>query len=122
MDPNIKQQWVAALRSGEYKQGMGALNLGGKMCCLGVLCDLAVKAGAEVSVMTEPDEVGYTTYDSRGAGLPYSVQHWAGVGSADPGVVSAVDDDGDEYEYSLADLNDDGVSFDQIADLIDWAL
>jgi hypothetical protein len=40
MNPEVKARWVAALRSGEYKQGKGALRLNNKFCCLGVLCDL----------------------------------------------------------------------------------
>lgn len=41
MNPEIKARWVAALRSGEYKQGRGDLRReSGEFCCLGVLCDL----------------------------------------------------------------------------------
>ena len=37
-----RKKWVAALRSGKYKQGKGQLydNLDEKYCCLGVACDL----------------------------------------------------------------------------------
>ena len=45
MKPEIKKQWVQALRSGEYKQGRGQLKQGATFCCLGVLCDLAVQSG-----------------------------------------------------------------------------
>jgi hypothetical protein len=41
MTPELKSKWLAALRSGKYEQGHGALNSNGKMCCLGVLCDVA---------------------------------------------------------------------------------
>ena len=38
--------WVAALRSGEYEQGQHVLHSeSNRFCCLGVACDLAVKAG-----------------------------------------------------------------------------
>ena len=42
-----RDEWTAALRSGDYGQGLGYLmnttrNVG---CCLGVKCDLDVKAG-----------------------------------------------------------------------------
>jgi hypothetical protein len=38
---DIKARWVAALRSGEYAQGRGALrNEEGENCCIGVLCDV----------------------------------------------------------------------------------
>jgi hypothetical protein len=37
-----KEQWIAALRSGDYKQGKCQLYepLSHSFCCLGVLCDL----------------------------------------------------------------------------------
>ena len=51
MKPEIQAEWVAALRSGEYKQGTGVLRSeANEFCCLGVLCDLAVKAGVAVEV------------------------------------------------------------------------
>jgi hypothetical protein len=40
MNPEIKARWVAALRSGGYKQTRGRLRHGDSFCCLGVLCDL----------------------------------------------------------------------------------
>ncbi len=41
MDAKLKADWIAALRSGEFKQGH--LRLGDKRgyCCLGVLCKVA---------------------------------------------------------------------------------
>lgn len=36
------QEWIAALRSGEYKQARETLSDSkGRMCCLGVACDIA---------------------------------------------------------------------------------
>jgi hypothetical protein len=43
MNPEIKARWVAALRSGEYKQAREKLRHNGAHCCLGVLCDLFAK-------------------------------------------------------------------------------
>lgn len=41
MKPVIKAKWVAALRSGKYKQGTCQLrNNNDEYCCLGVLCDI----------------------------------------------------------------------------------
>ncbi len=40
MENGWKQKWVAALRSGLYIQGYGALREGRTHCCLGVLCDV----------------------------------------------------------------------------------
>lgn len=41
MDSTLKQEWITALRSGDYKQGKGGLkSTTNSFCCLGVLCDL----------------------------------------------------------------------------------
>lgn len=44
MDEEIKAKWVAALRSGKYKQGSlrlkRNLSSGTQHCCLGVLCEV----------------------------------------------------------------------------------
>lgn len=40
MNPEIKKDWVAALRSGQYKQGQNRLHADDRFCCLGVLCDI----------------------------------------------------------------------------------
>lgn len=37
----FKEKWIAALRSGKFKQGMGWLEDDGKYCCLGVACRIA---------------------------------------------------------------------------------
>jgi hypothetical protein len=37
MDQELKAKWVAALRSGDYKQCKGKMNLDDTFCCLGVL-------------------------------------------------------------------------------------
>lgn len=55
MDNDIKNKWVAALRSGKYRQGRGHLrNNNDEYCCLGVLCDV---------VDTTRWESGYTCYE-----------------------------------------------------------
>lgn len=38
MNREIKREWIEALESGRYKQGIGYLEDDGKFCCLGVLC------------------------------------------------------------------------------------
>jgi hypothetical protein len=41
MNPEYKAKWLKALRGGKYKQAKGVLQAGdGRMCCLGVLCDI----------------------------------------------------------------------------------
>ena len=42
IDPDLKAKWVAALRSGDYKQGQHYLKTpDDTYCCLGVLCEIA---------------------------------------------------------------------------------
>ena len=47
MKSELKQQWIKALTSGEYKQGHGSLKSGNqygtRFCCLGVLEDIVLK-------------------------------------------------------------------------------
>jgi len=43
MKVDIKKKWLAALRSGKYKKGVGRLRTEDKFCCLGVLADVCRK-------------------------------------------------------------------------------
>jgi hypothetical protein len=121
MNPEIKAQWVAALRSGEFEQGKGTLKRDGKFCCLGVLCELAARAG----VVTAAQDRGITRYGTgleHGTGiadsgtLPPSVRHWAEVDSHNPNLIP------NNHESAAAYLNDGGVPFAHIADLIEYHL
>lgn len=53
MEPSLKEAWMSALKSGEYKQSHRVLYDGNGYCCLGVLC---VVAGAtfEQTVQSPP--------------------------------------------------------------------
>jgi hypothetical protein len=44
MNKRVKAEWVAALRSGNYKQGPGYLHTKDTFCCLGVLLDCQIPA------------------------------------------------------------------------------
>lgn len=150
MKPDIKAQWVAALRSGEYEQGKGVLReidndgtLGG-YCCLGVLCDLAVKAGVipEPTIKTYDHGPKEVLYDEADAILPSSVAEWAGLiepDEADSRPICApivtlpkahsvaefflLGDEDDAKEVELTGLNDEtDLGFAGIADLIEASL
>jgi hypothetical protein len=113
MNESIKAQWVAALRSGEYEQGQAYLQKDGKFCCLGVLCDLAVKAGV---ITVTGGDVTAAEYgpDAETLTLPDKVMDWAGTGDSNPEVLYY----GGRYD-TLASLNDNDVPFGTIADLIE---
>lgn len=124
IDPQVKQKWVDALRSGEYQQATGKLKSQEGFCCLGVLCDLYAKehedAGWEYRGPDRPsDPTDYWYFDDQSEFLPESVAQWAGF--QDQTVYVKVVDD--VYrEVDVAELNDDGDSFKRIADLIEESL
>jgi hypothetical protein len=109
MDPDVKAKWITALRSGKYRQGTGALHnlTKDEFCCLGVLCDLAVQADVEVVDGVVGDD--YATYDGEASYLPLSVRQWAGLFQKNPWVGPDV---------TLAQANDRGTSYEEIAALI----
>jgi hypothetical protein len=123
MNPEIKAQWVADLRSGEFEQGTGRLNRDGKLCCLGVLCEQAADAGVTDRAIGDRE----TLYSGLDNVLPYTVTEWAGLPESNP-KVTYVDDDHGEGVRSLAALNDGAIpdarkrTFAEIADLIEGQL
>jgi hypothetical protein len=59
MKPEIKKMWLEALRSGQYKQGGGALRPhgGNEFCCLGVLCNLHAQTHPKIAAQQKDPEV-----------------------------------------------------------------
>lgn len=103
--------WVAALRSGEYKQGKNYLDSEGKHCCLGVLCRVAMRNGLP---LIERSRQATTTFDGSDQIVPKAAMDWVGL-QEDDGTYRA----DLEVWHSLAELNDGGRSFESIADLIE---
>lgn len=125
MNPEIKKQWNAALTSGEYEQGKQRLRTDDdKYCCLGVLCNLAVKAGVAKWERRTPTDystgisgwhcVSIDGTASNATTLPYFVQEWAGLEDENPIVSAGVG----ALQESLAELNDQGIPFDAISELV----
>ena len=134
MNPEIKKMWADALRSGKYVQGTRYLKYetpqGFCHCALGVLCDLAVKAGvAEWFDAADADEhpalgslVHVSHCDIGETALPRSVAEWAGLAG-----ISCYDPNlwGPERlcKLLISEWNDvRGLSFNQIADMIEEQL
>lgn len=127
MKQDIKKRWIAALRSGEYKQTKQMLNDGKGMCCLGVLCDLY---GKENGVVWE-FKVPYThTAVERGhmfnnsVCVPPLVADWAGLRTGNPELpFKMLDEDEPPETANIAALNDEAnLNFSQIADVIEAML
>lgn len=127
MKAEIKTLWLDALRSGKYQQGVGVLQLHTKQefCCLGVLCELAVRAGVAFVLDHAGNGSLYSDSADPAAGhqsreqLPNGVAIWAGLEN-NPQVDHIVDD----YvrTETLAEINDNGYDFEHIADLIEEQL
>ena len=105
---NIKL-WVEALRSDEYEQGAGALRIGRFLCCLGVACETYQECigGLEITVTGFR---GSHEYDGESGELPVAVFEWLGL-ERDPLLI------GEKRAIFLND--DDGLSFNEIADAIE---
>jgi hypothetical protein len=128
MDPDIKDEWLDRLRSGDYEQTTGQLrdNDNGR-CCLGVLCDIYAEQNDDGEW---DDETFVTSSDADRKVLPSPVVNWASLmdyqGERIPVDKTHVEEGGPR-EFSLSMLNDglQGArqhTFDEIADLIEQNL
>jgi hypothetical protein len=110
MNENAKK-WVKALRSGEFEQGQKHLRIGDNYCCLGVACELYRR---EVDGEWHPEQewlAFITEGDSSSQVLPEPVREWLGLTHGDGFF--------DDENESLANANDNGSTFDEIADTIE---
>ena len=135
MNSEVKQKWIDALRSGKYEQCSGKLRGANGYCCLGVLCDLYAqehdtqwefRGYGEHGDETNPQPMDYWYFEDRSEYLPESVMDWAGLKTPNPNVRIDVEDNEDEdnwyYQDEIANVNDSGYSFNQIAEVIQQQL
>jgi hypothetical protein len=131
VNPEIKERWLEALRSGEYKQGRKLLSSVAEdgtvsYCCLGVLCELAHQSDLVTKVATAAQD-GAVQYRGAGLGsdgpqgstayLPYDVMKWAGLPDSEGYIPQSPQED--HLPTSLASMNDTGFTFAEIADVIE---
>jgi hypothetical protein len=129
VNPTIKELWINALEADDApEQGQRYLGLPtGERCCLGVLCDIAVKEGVIPEPITVDGSGEYALRygvrtpndnDTSIHALPFAVRDWAGLNEINPQVLrDDVNVDGYQIE-SLAEYNDGGYNFKQIANVI----
>lgn len=114
MNQEYKTKWINALRSGEYKQGKGALrNTHDKFCCLGVLYDIATK--------TEPEKYSWISRENDNHKLIPNIDPDGGI-CLPPIFAEEIDITIGGYinGISLWNMNDnEGKSFTEIADIIE---
>lgn len=106
MDQDIKQKWVEALRSGKYEQGENLLRYKNTYCCLGVLCDLYSQDWSNAELQD------VYSFGGEIEVLPDNVKNWARLDYPNPPTSRG----------NLAYLNDRGVTFEKLADLIEKEL
>lgn len=132
MKPEVKARWIEALRSGQYRQTSGLLRRnvppadgGVQHCCLGVLCDLYDPTRWE-----KEESASYSVYDSFGIyGLTPTVEGWADFSDSyiftkehiPEEILQLIKERNGRIDgsYNLANLNDSGATFAQIADIIE---
>jgi len=127
MFKEIADVWVEALRSGGYTQGKYTLKTNPDTpthCCLGVLCEIYQQQNPtnplECTASSITKDLGNGAYEHLDAVsfnsefevLPIRVQEWAGLGSAEGLLII------NDCRTSLAQQNDKGASFAELADLI----
>lgn len=110
MKKTVMKEWVTALRSGKYKQGRHQLKTSkNEYCCLGVLCKLSGLAKFNK----------LESYLDADVALPEQVMKWAGIKDSEGKLPKAIKNDDGSKSKSLAQLNDNGASFEEISYIIE---
>lgn len=129
VNKELVKLWVDTLRSGKYQQGKKALrSKDDKFCCLGVLCDISKDTLDTNWVLGNAYDKNHYSLDGFGGVLPESVVNYLGVTSENYNVQISHKNsklpnfvlEKEKEEIYLTNLNDDyGLSFDQIADVLE---
>ena len=114
----FKEQWITALRSGDYNQCSGYMRKGDRFCCLGVAYELIHKdeinrAWLGPSPDSAPVDVFFT-----GAGKAYL----PGIGDYPPDIWEVLNQEihpAISGLTHLSNMNDGGKTFGEIADWIE---
>jgi hypothetical protein len=102
---------VAALRGGKYTQCYGShIREGSSFCVLGVACDIYQKSHPYEKWEATP--YGYYRFMGHQENMSLAVRDWFGFRDT-------FGHFGSGYRQCLANQNDDGVSFRELADLIE---
>ena len=128
MNKVVADKWIEALRSGKYAQTRGTLCRSicesTSHCCLGVLTEIAIEHGLKVEKTRYEKDKNIVVYNGNAAFLPMNVQAWAEIKNVDgmmfggEGIEADIEIGGKKYA-SLAQANDDGKTFDEIADVLE---
>jgi hypothetical protein len=110
VNKDIKTKWLEALRSGEYKQGQGALQTSDKtFCCLGVLCEVqGINSRLTGGYAFESAPVVVYDFEAdRRSGSTVYAEEYESAGLSNRAI------------HELIEQNDNGKSFIEIAGFIE---
>jgi hypothetical protein len=120
--------WVAALRSGRFEQCKGALAKvdcdENGYCCLGVACEIAIEMGLDLPKVVLFDKLAYGAREKTTV-MPDEVVAFLGMntngdnGDNNGAFYNDAAPDGFKDYGCLAELNDNGATFSEIADFIE---
>lgn len=116
MKPNVKEKWVAALRSGEYRKGFDYLKTGAQresFCYLGVLTDIYIK---EHGLEWESGEDRIFKFGGTSMCLAPEVMEWSGLDDAEECLLYR------GGKWGIVDISDDrdySLPFEEFADLVE---
>lgn len=104
MKQSVMKKWVKALKSGKYAQGTSYLKQGSEYCCLGVLSSISPYKNNFTRMNLNVND------KSKNSVLPVPIRDWAGMRTTSGEL---------NNDCSLTSMNDNGSSFEQLADFIE---
>jgi len=108
----IRDKWIDALRSGQYKQGHHVLrSASNNYCCLGVLCEVE---GLTCKLVRNY----FYNFAGHVSDISYLGDYNIATNGRLPTAVSYIDGSTLTSCAALAHLNDEGFTFDEIAEII----
>lgn len=120
--PNFSsiRAWHGGLLSGRFQQTIGHLENDNGNCCLGVACRVAIDHGVVLDVTVKQDDPrGTISFDGKSLDMPHKVTAWLGLwryfgNDGENPILICVH--GGWVDLSAAALNDNGHTFEQIAE------
>lgn len=107
MNPELKEKWLKALRSNNYKQGTGCLRHKAQetFCCLGVLCDISGEGDWELD-NDDDDGATFRHFDgSAGYGaLPDGLRERVNLSHCDMDMLIRMNDTQDKSFEEIANF------------------
>jgi hypothetical protein len=111
------QTLIAALKSGEYKKGIGALNHNDKYCCQGVGCELFIKDTSQdyynpiTKSLGEIPDQRLWEYNGRTGKWPEEVREYFGLSAYQSDQLVKLNDNSQTFEPVITYLEQEMAAF-----------